>query len=47
MNVGTSGLMWFSAGIGGTLALLLPGTSHAHLGWLLGLSLAAFAWRRC
>ncbi len=43
MNV-TSGLMWFSAGIGGTLALALPGTSHAHLGWLLGLSLAAFAW---
>lgn len=43
MNV-TSGLMWLSAGIGGTVALVLPGTSHHHIGVLLGLSLAAFAW---
>ncbi|HST39318.1 MAG TPA: diguanylate cyclase [Conexibacter sp.] len=40
----TSGLMWFAAGIGGALALALPGTSHAHLGWLIGLTVASFAW---
>ena len=43
MNV-TSGLMWLAAGLGGTLALALPGTSHAHMGWLLALSTASFAW---
>lgn len=43
MNV-TSGLMWFSAGVGGVVALALPGTPHAHLGWLLALTFAAFAW---
>jgi diguanylate cyclase (GGDEF)-like protein len=43
MNV-TSGLMWFTAGIGGIVALALPGTSHEHLGWLLALTAASFGW---
>lgn len=40
----TSGLMWFAAGVGGAIALLLPGTSHDHLPWLLVLTVASFAW---
>jgi diguanylate cyclase (GGDEF)-like protein len=37
----TSGYMWVGAGLGGLLALALPGATHAHLGWEL--SIAAFA----
>jgi diguanylate cyclase (GGDEF)-like protein len=40
----TAGLMWLSAGVGGALALALPGTSHAHLGLLVGLALLSFGW---
>jgi diguanylate cyclase (GGDEF)-like protein len=43
MNV-TSGLMWLVAGAGGLVALVLPGTPHAHLVWLLALAALSFAW---
>lgn len=43
MNV-TSAVMWLSAGLGGLVALALPGTSHDHVPWLIGLAVLSFTW---
>jgi hypothetical protein len=40
----TSGFMWLAASLAGVAALALPGTSHAHLPWALGLAAFAAAW---
>lgn len=40
----TSGVMWLVAGIGGLVALTLPGTPHPHLLALLVLAGVALAW---
>src|SRR3954465_379346 len=40
----TSGFMWVGAGVGGLLALLLPGAVHAHLGWELLVAAFAIGW---
>ena len=39
-----SGGMWLSAGIVGLLALLLPGSSHAHTGVAVAIALFAVLW---
>jgi diguanylate cyclase (GGDEF)-like protein len=40
----TSGYMWVSAGLGGLLALALPGAVRAHLGWELLVAAFAIGW---
>jgi diguanylate cyclase (GGDEF)-like protein len=40
----TSGLMWIATGLMGAVAQALPGTTQAHLGWVLGLCGFAIAW---
>jgi hypothetical protein len=40
----TSGYMWVSAGLGGLLALALPGAVRAHLGWELLVATFAIGW---
>jgi diguanylate cyclase (GGDEF)-like protein len=40
----TSGYMWVSAGLGGLLALALPGAARAHLGWELAIAAFATGW---
>ncbi|MDO8212985.1 diguanylate cyclase [Conexibacter sp. CPCC 206217] len=43
MNV-TAGFMWLAAGVGGAIALALPGTPHEHLPLLVAMTLLSFAW---
>ena len=40
----TSGALWTTAGVVGTLALLLPGAERDHLVWALGIAALATAW---
>lgn len=40
----TSGAPWTTAGVVGTLALLLPGAERDHLAWALGVAALATAW---
>jgi diguanylate cyclase (GGDEF)-like protein len=40
----TSGYMWVGAGVGGLLALMLPGAVRAHLGWELAIAAFAISW---
>jgi diguanylate cyclase (GGDEF)-like protein len=40
----TSGYMWVGAGVGGLLALALPGAVRAHLGWELLIAAFAIGW---
>jgi diguanylate cyclase (GGDEF)-like protein len=40
----TSGLMWTATGLFGTVALALPGSDHAHIGFALAMALFAVAW---
>jgi diguanylate cyclase (GGDEF)-like protein len=40
----TSGLMWLATAVAGVAVLPLPGTTHAHLPWAIGLALFAGAW---
>jgi diguanylate cyclase (GGDEF)-like protein len=40
----TSGYMWTAAGVGGLLALLLPGAARAHLAWELVIAVFAIGW---
>jgi diguanylate cyclase (GGDEF)-like protein len=40
----TSGLMWLATAVVGIGVQALPGTDHAHMGWVVGLCCFAFAW---
>jgi diguanylate cyclase (GGDEF)-like protein len=40
----TSGLMWLATGVVGLAVHLLPGTEHAHFGWVLALCGFACGW---
>jgi diguanylate cyclase (GGDEF)-like protein len=40
----TSGYMWVGAGLGGLIALALPGAARAHLGWEFLVAVFAIAW---
>ena len=40
----TSGALWTTAGVVGTLALLLPGAERDHLGWALAIAALATGW---
>jgi diguanylate cyclase (GGDEF)-like protein len=40
----TSGLMWLATGVVGLAVHLLPGTEHAHFGWVIALCAFAMGW---
>ncbi|MGH2799091.1 MAG: GGDEF domain-containing protein [Thermoleophilaceae bacterium] len=40
----TSGLMWLATAVVGLAVHVLPGTDHAHIGWVVGLCAFAAAW---